>query len=137
MAPSNARDPPERGSEDLTGLRILVVEDNWRVGIALKGLLQSLGAEVAGPVATAAEAERSVSGQIPDAAFIDFELQDGELADHLIDSLIDRGIHVVVTSGYTDLPRTTGKAAVILEKPFTIEACLAALRPVSAPKAAR
>ena len=43
---------------NLSGQRILVVEDSWHLGVALKSLLRSVGAEVAGPVATCAEAER-------------------------------------------------------------------------------
>ena len=65
---------------DLTGLRILVVEDSWNLGKALKRLLAALGADVAGPVATATDAERLISARPPDAALVDFNLRDGERA---------------------------------------------------------
>ena len=48
-------------------MRILVVEDSWHIGIALKSLLRSLGADVAGPVATVAEAESFFGGTVEGA----------------------------------------------------------------------
>jgi hypothetical protein len=48
-------------SGDLKGLRALVVEDTWHVGKALQKLLEDLGVEVAGPVATVTEAERLIA----------------------------------------------------------------------------
>src|SRR5262249_50389018 len=55
---SKTRDLQVRNSSDqLKGLRILLVEGAWHVGEALKEVLVSLGAEVAGPAATVAEAE--------------------------------------------------------------------------------
>ena len=50
---------------DLSGQRILVVEDSWHLGIALKSLLRSVGAEVIGPAATSADAERLIAEQVP------------------------------------------------------------------------
>ena len=135
MTASNAHDPPETGSSDLTGLRILLVEDSWQLGMALKSLLQALGADVAGPVATTAEAEHLVNEHTPDVAVVDFNLRGGERAYGLIDRLHDQGIRVVVTTGYADIPLAPGKAAAILQKPLSEAQLLAALRP--AMKAAR
>jgi len=62
MTSSNAHDPHEADSSaPLKGLDILLVEDSWNVGEALKDTLESLGADVAGPAATTAEAERALS----------------------------------------------------------------------------
>jgi DNA-binding NtrC family response regulator len=137
MSSSNARDSPETGSADLTGVCILVVEDSWHIGIAMKNLLSALGADVAGPAATTAEAERLISEQMPDAAVVDFNLRGGELAHGLIDRLNDRGIRVIVVSGYAVVPLAPGKAAAILQKPIVEAQLLAALRPVTARKAAQ
>ena len=52
MTLSNTPNPQEPELVDLTGVRILVVEDSWHIGIALESLLRALGADVAGPVAT-------------------------------------------------------------------------------------
>jgi CheY-like chemotaxis protein len=122
---------------DLSGVRILVVEDSWQLGKAIASLLTSLGAEVSGPVATSADAEYLVVQQPPDAALVDFNLRGGELADGLIERLHQLGIHVIVTTGYTELPGVGQRAAVILHKPLTEAALLGSLRPVVARKVPR
>jgi hypothetical protein len=53
------------GPADLNSMRVLLVEDSWYVGKALRRQLQTLGVEVAGPVATAAEAECLISERRP------------------------------------------------------------------------
>jgi DNA-binding NtrC family response regulator len=116
---------------DLSGVRILVVEDSWHIGVALKSLLRALGADVIGPAATTAEAERLISEQIPDASIVDFNLRGGELAHDLIDKLNALGIRVIVVSGYASVPLAPGKAAVILQKPIVETQLLAALRPLT------
>ena len=59
MTSSNTYDPTGAGSsDDLRGLKILLVEDSVIVGEAIKDLLELLGADVVGPAATTAEAER-------------------------------------------------------------------------------
>ena len=82
---------------DLKGVRILLVEDSWYLGMALRNQLRALGADVAGPCATAAEAERLISERAPDAALVDYNLRGGERADSLIDQLHDQGVRVIVT----------------------------------------
>jgi len=132
MTSSDAQGPPEAEGSDLEGVRILVVEDSWHLGMNLKSLLRALGAEVMGPVATAADAERLISGLTPDVALVDFNLRGGELAHGLIDRLHDRGIRTVVISGYSDVPVAPGKVAATLQKPIGEEQLLAALRPSAA-----
>jgi CheY-like chemotaxis protein len=135
LATSSAHESPGAGSLGLKDLRILVVEDSWQIGMALKRLLRSLGADVVGPVATAAEAERLIFGRAPDAALVDFNLRGGERAHGLIDRLHDQGVRVVVISGYGDLPLPHEKVAAVLQKPIVEEQLLAALASVT--KAAR
>ena len=132
-----ASEPRETDSPELAGLCILVVEDSWQVGIALKDLLRAMGAEVAGPVASAADAERLISGSSVDAAIVDVKLRAGELAYDLIDRLNDRGIRVIVASGYEAVSLASGKAAAILQKPIREELLVDALRPIAAQKTTR
>jgi DNA-binding response OmpR family regulator len=120
---------------DLSGMRILLVEDSWPAGVALRRLLRALGAEVSGPVATSADALRVASEQPPHAALVDFNLRGGELADDLIERLLGQGIYVVVITGYTDLPRAPRHTVTILHKPFTNAELLGSLRPVIAREA--
>ena len=97
MTASNAPDPP--ASLELEGVSILVVEDSWPLANALKRLLLVLGADVVGPAATTAEAERLIAEHAPDVALVDIHLRGGERAYGLIDRLHDKGIPVIATTG--------------------------------------
>jgi CheY-like chemotaxis protein len=120
---------------DLKGSHIVLVEDSWQVGKDLKDLLQSVGATVAGPAATVAEADRLASERNPDVALIDFYLRGGELAAALIQRLAEQGVSVVVISAYDVHPALTARAAAVLKKPFTDTQLLATLQPLIAPRA--
>ena len=130
MNAASGDDAPEAGLPNLKGKRILLVEDSWQLGMALKSLLRSFDAEVDGPAATTSDAERFISEHAPDAAIIDVNLRQGERSYGLIDRLIGQGVPVVVTSGYSDLPMVSAKAH-ILEKPISEEKLIAILRLVT------
>jgi hypothetical protein len=69
MTSSNTHDPTGAGlSDDLSGLEILFVEDSGVAGEAMKDLLELLGADVVGPAATTAEAERLLLEHAPHVA---------------------------------------------------------------------
>jgi DNA-binding response OmpR family regulator len=129
MTPSAVYDS-EAGSLVLSDLCVLVVEDSWDVGTGLKMLLESWGADVAGPAATTADAVRLVSERTPDVALVDIHLRDGELSYCLINQLRDQGIRIVVISGYADVSPAVGKVAAILQKPIREDVLLASIRPV-------
>jgi DNA-binding response OmpR family regulator len=129
MTSSNDDHSPGAGSsDDLNGLDILFVEDSRSVGEAVKGLLELLGAQVAGPAATAAEAERLLYKHSPDVALVDFHLRGGELAHGLIARLHDQDVPVIVVSGLGMAELPLVKAAAILQKPFSEAQLLANLR---------
>jgi DNA-binding response OmpR family regulator len=134
MNSSNGNDSSGVKSRDLSGVRILLVEDSWHLGKALKTMLQVCGADVTGPVVTSADAQRLASEQPPDAALVDFTLRNGELADVLIDRLNEQGIYVIVMSGHEVLPVAARRAAAILQKPISPATLLSSLRPVVARK---
>jgi DNA-binding NtrC family response regulator len=119
----------------LQGVRVLLVEDSWQLGMALKSLLRSLDAEVDGPAATTADAERLIAERVPHIALVDINLRGGERAYGLIDRLIGKGIPVIVTSGYSDLPMVPEKVVGILQKPLNEEQLFAILRSVVGPNA--
>jgi DNA-binding NtrC family response regulator len=129
-ATSATHDPPEAGCSELSGLRIIIVEDSWQVGTALKRVLRLWGADVAGPVATTADATRLVSEGTFDAALVDIHLRGGEQAYGLIDQLHDQGIHVVVVTGYADVSLEHVKAVKVLQKPVPADLLLRTLRTV-------
>ncbi|MEH2523938.1 MULTISPECIES: response regulator [unclassified Bradyrhizobium] len=122
---------------ELQGVFILLVEDSWYIGKALKTLLHVLGADVAGPAATTADAERLVAERTPDVAIVDINLREGERADGLIDRLHEQGIPVIVLTGYAVVSLAPGKAEAILQKPVSKEQLLANLRPIIARKVDR
>ena len=113
----------------LKGMRILVVEDSWHVAQALKSLLENLGCDVAGPVASTADAERLLAAGGLDAAVVDINLK-GEKAYGLIESLGQRGIKVIVATGYAAPQISTTNVAAILPKPFKSGALLSVLQEI-------
>jgi DNA-binding NtrC family response regulator len=116
----------------LSNLCVLVVEDSWDVGTGLKMLLESWGADVAGPAATTADAVRLVCERTPDVALVDINLRDGEQSYCLINQLHDQGIRVIVITGYADVSPAVGKVAAILQKPVREDVLLASIRPQKA-----
>jgi len=137
MTSSNAINPPEDGTPNLNGMRILLVEDSWHLGTALKSLLQAWGAEVVGPVATVIAAEASMAERRPDVALVDFNLRGGERADRLINRLHDQAVCVIVTSGYAALPVAAEKVMAVLQKPIDEAELIKSLRPLARAKADR
>ena len=116
--------PAARG--EINGMRVLLAEDALIVGLGLQSILETMGAAVAGPAATVAEAARLSELGSFDAAVVDMNLQ-GEMAYGLIDRLNERGIPVVVVTGY-ELPSLTDKVVTVLQKPLRAEALLKTLR---------
>ena len=113
----------------LKGVSILVVEDVWQVANALKRVLEQLEITVLGPTATAIEARRLVADQRPLAALVDVNLK-GEMAWSLIDELCEKGIRVVVVSGYAHPMPPTSRLTAYLQKPFAEAELMAALHAI-------
>ncbi len=136
MTSSNAHDPPGAGSsDDLTGLKILVVEDSWNVGKAIRDLLELLGADVAGPAATMDEAEHLLSECAPHVALVDLHLRGGEPSYALIARLHEQDVPVIILSGSFEFsPLPSLKDATLLVKPVSDAEILANLRPLVALK---
>lgn len=59
---------------DLTGLRILVVEDEMLVAMLIEDMLADLGCEVVGPLANVQDASRAAGTEKLDAAILDLDL---------------------------------------------------------------
>jgi DNA-binding NtrC family response regulator len=129
---SSPHNSPTSGSSELNGAHILLVEDSWHVGNAIKRLLRALGADVSGPAATIADAKRLIADRKPDVAIIDINLRDGEQANPLLDRLQEQDIPVIVITGYTSVSLPPGKVEAILQKPVGVEQFLAILRPIVA-----
>lgn len=126
---SECSQPAARG--EISGMRVLLAEDTLIVGLGMQSILETMGAAVAGPASTVAEAARLSELGSFDAAVVDMNLQ-GEMAYGLVDRLNERGIPVVVVTGYEVLPSLTDKVVTILQKPFRAEGLLKTLRSLGA-----
>lgn len=125
---SNKRDSADFERSALAGTRVLVVEDSWDFSASLKRLLETCGAEVLGPVATANDARRLLLESMPDVALVDINLRNGELSYGLIDEMRALSIPIVVITGYANTSPATDKAVAVLQKPFRAGELVAALR---------
>src|SRR3954467_12464552 len=137
MTGSIVHDPASTGAAELKGVRILLVEDSWHVGKAMKGLLRVLGAEVIGPAGTTVEAERLIAERTPDVAIVDINLRHGETSSNLIDRLLERHVPVIIVTGYAAVSLPTRNVEAILEKPVSKQRLLENLRPIIARRLGR
>ena len=86
---------------DLTGLRVLVVEDEMMVAMLMEDMLADLGCIVVGPISRLDEAMESVSELELDCAVLDVNLGDQSVFP-LADLLLERGIPYAFATGYGD-----------------------------------
>lgn len=87
------------GEPDLTGRRILVVEDDYYLATDTARALRGAGAEVLGPYATEEDAQAELAEQRPDAVVVDVNLGLGP-SFKLARRLKDGDIPFVFTTGY-------------------------------------
>lgn len=89
----------------LTGLRILVVEDEFLVAVALEDDLRQAGASVVGPCADLASALLIAERESFDLALLDVNLS-GTMVYPLADVLLARRLPFLFLSGYAgaDMP---------------------------------
>jgi len=87
------------GAGSLAGKRLLMVEDEFLVGLMAKRILEGFGAVVAGPYGRLADALTAAKGERFDGAVLDFNLA-GETAEPLADLLLARGVPFTFLTGY-------------------------------------
>ncbi|MBD8554182.1 response regulator [Rhizobium sp. CFBP 8762] len=84
----------------LSGLVIMVVEDEYLIALDTVDALVNAGATVVGPFATVSAAQSSLmSGDKVDAAVLDVHLN-GDLVFPLADALLAKNIPYIFASGY-------------------------------------
>jgi CheY-like chemotaxis protein len=115
---------------ELSGRRILLVEDSPVVAPFTADILGDLGCEVVGPAPNMAAARELVDEEAFDAAIMDVHIR-GERVFPLCELLEERGIPFLLTSGYADwaMPEQWEDRP-RLQKPYTmgdIEQALAEL----------
>ncbi len=105
-------------SEALPARRVLLVEDEFFVAMAMEEILHSFGHEVVGPSGELDEAMGLARGQAIDLALLDVDLR-GRPVFPLADILGGRGIPYVLVTGHdaSSLPEAY-RSRPRLRKPF-------------------
>lgn len=115
------------GEPDLTGFRVLVVEDDFYLATDTARALRGAGAEVMGPCATEADARAELQEQHPDAGVVDINLGAGP-SFRLAETLKDRGVPFVFTTGYdADVIPAEFEGIERLEKPLQLRQIVGAV----------
>jgi len=98
--------------------RVLVIEDEFLVGLEIQSVLTEAGFQVVGPAATIVDALRHISQTNFDAALVDANLG-GHSIEGVTTALAIRRTPFVLLTGYSrkSLPTQLANARVI-EKPF-------------------
>lgn len=106
----------------LSGLKVLVVENDEMNAMLLEMQLQQAGAAILGPTGVVADALRLVKEHAPQAAILDYRLGDGETSEPVAELLTARGIPFVLATGISaeKVPPVFG-AGEILTKPYLAE----------------
>ena len=120
-APSALRQESGHKRSDLTGLKILLVEDEFFVAAFIENILRDLGCTVVGPSAGLAEAIGTAAAEAFDAAILDINLG-GESVYPVADFLFENGTPFVFSTGYAtlDIPEAYRNFRRV-RKPFTID----------------
>jgi CheY-like chemotaxis protein len=87
-------------NQSLAGMSILVLEDELLSAMDLAEMVQALGATVIGPVGTLREAEQLATDVALHGAILDVKLN-GNTSLSLAEQLLNRGIPVILATGYT------------------------------------
>jgi CheY-like chemotaxis protein len=107
------------GSATLRGMRVLVVEDQGLIALALVEALQAAGHHVIGPAASSAVALQLAATESPSIAFVDLDLETPGIGLQLTERLHQEfGVCVVLASGQAELARTSDFALGLLAKPY-------------------
>ncbi|HYH21095.1 MAG TPA: HWE histidine kinase domain-containing protein [Azospirillum sp.] len=116
------------GGHRLDGRRVLVVEDNAVVAMALVEALIRAGCTVVGPVATVEGALRTIREEAIDGACLDVDLQ-GQVVFPVAEVLAARNVPFVFCTGFGDLGLPSGRWAEVplLRKPVSPQELAAAL----------
>jgi DNA-binding response OmpR family regulator len=118
------------GEPDLSGHRILVVEEDYYIATDTARALQGAGADVIGPCPSEEAAQAEIEGRRPSAAVVDTNLGEGPTFD-LARILKDKGVPFVFTTGYDkDVIPHEFDGVSRLEKPIALRRIVGAVAEV-------
>lgn len=101
----------------LAGKRVLVVEDEPILAMALEDILAELGCEVVGPASRIQPALRLAREASLDAAILDINIQ-GEHSHAVADLLLARAVPVLFATGYGAASADGYEDVPVLPKPY-------------------
>lgn len=106
----------------LTGLQVLVVENDEMNAMLLEMQLQQAGASVIGPAGCVEDAVQLVKERAPQAAILDYRLGDGETSEPVAELLTALGTPFVLATGIApeQVPAAFGAGSVLI-KPYLAE----------------
>ena len=119
-------------SDTLSGIRVLVVEDEAIIAMDLEYGLESAGADVLGPAVSNAEAEAHIAtaleGDGLDVVLLDYNLLDGE-AGPTARCALEQGVRVVFHSGHASREKLDSQfpGCVLLSKPTPMDGIVGAV----------
>jgi PAS domain S-box-containing protein len=114
-----AKPEPQVNEANVSGKRILVIEDELLVSMELEAILAEKGCEVVGPVGTLEQARLLAAEADCDAALVDVNLA-GRPVDELALTLTQRNIPFAFVTGYGREALPQGfRDALVLNKPFS------------------
>ena len=84
---------------ELSGLEVLIAEDDFIAALDLAQSVEAFGGEVLGPVASVSEGLALLQCSRPDLAFLDMQLRDGFVTP-LASALDRRSVPFALVTGY-------------------------------------
>jgi len=113
----------------LRGCRVLVVEDEPIIALAIEDMLLDLGCEVIGPATALAEANRLAAEADLDAAVLDVNMGGGNTSGSVAVTLRSRSIPLCFSTGYRPEQMPGGfESAPLIHKPYSSENLAAVLQ---------
>ena len=109
-------------------LRILVVEDDFLIGMLLTDMLEMMGHEVCATEATEAGAVTAAAKWLPTMMIIDAQLREGSGISAVDKILSDRAVPYIFVTGDIRGVKQLRPGAIVVEKPFTEDALTSAMQ---------
>ena len=121
----------EKTMPDLSGARVLIVEDEFYLAAELKETLERAGGQVLGPCSRLDAVARELDRTVPDCAIVDINLGMGPSFD-TAEKLQERGIPFVFLTGYdaSSIPPQLGHVE-RFAKPVEMGSVLSAVRRIA------
>lgn len=116
----------------LSGKSVLIVEDEFLIGLMLVKEITGAGGTSVGPVTTVADALKEIDSRTIDLVILDAKLVDGSGADLAV-CLDDRRVPYVVVSGYDEVNLPDGlRRAPFIAKPISVPVLLQTIEGLNA-----